>query len=75
LGNDFPYIKYRTELLPNCHHYRIRVAFPTAFDDGIGRRGIPLGIQEAPRTELPAAGFIDFRNGGNSCSLFFKGVC
>lgn len=74
LENDSPYIKYRTELLPTGRHYRIRAAFPTAFSDGTVRRGIPFGIQESPRTELPASGFIDFRNGGNSCSLFFKGT-
>ena len=74
LEKNSPYVKYRTELLPKGRHYRIRAAFPAAFSDGTVRRGIPFGMQESRRTELPSSGFLDFRKTGMACSLFFKGT-
>ncbi len=71
---DSPLIRCRTTLEPVGKHYRIRAAFPTAIENGRVFHGIPFGVTERPRVELPASGWFDCRNGSAGLSILTRGI-
>ena len=71
---DSPLIRCRTTITPAGRHYRIRAAFPTAVSNGRVRHGIPFGVMERPRAELPASGWFDFRNDTAGISILLRGI-
>lgn len=72
--DDSPLIRYRTRITPRGKHFRLRVAFPTAVRQGEMSRAVPFGIQRGDHSELPAAGFFDYRDGERSISVLGRGL-
>lgn len=69
-----PRIEYRTRILPSGRHYRLRVAFPTRFREGVIRHEIPFGIQERGPHEHVAQNWVDVSDGTGGVAVLNRGI-
>ena len=74
LERHSPRISYRTELLPQGAHYRIRAAFPSAIAAGSIRHEIPFGFAERGPGEHVCQRWMDYGNASAGIALFNRGI-
>lgn len=67
-------LEYETSIEPTGRHYRLRVAFPTAFENGRIRHEIPFGIQERDSHEHLAQNWIDYGSRDAGLALLNTGT-
>lgn len=69
-----PAIEYHTVIEPKGKHFRLRVAFPTAIENGATRHEIPFGIQARAAGEHIAQNWLDHANATVGLALLNRGT-
>lgn len=72
--NNIKRIDFRTLVLPEGKHYRLRVCFPANIEKGKIRYEIPFGIQERGEGEYIAQNWIDYSDNKKGLCILNQGL-